>query len=106
MEKIYQISFYVPKESLEEVKVAMFKAGAGRIGEYDYCAWQVLGEGQFRPLDGANPYIGKKGEIERVLEYKVEMVCEEEFLKEVIDAMKKAHPYETPAYSVIELVDI
>jgi hypothetical protein len=106
MEKIYQISFYVPKESLEEVKMAMFKAGAGRIGEYDYCAWQVLGEGQFRPLDGANPYIGKKGEIERVLEYKVEMVCEEEFLKEVIDAMKKAHPYETPAYSVIELVDI
>jgi hypothetical protein len=84
----------------------MFEAGAGRIGEYDYCAWQVLGEGQFRPLDGANPYIGKKGEIERVLEYKVEMVCEEEFLKEVIDAMKKAHPYETPAYSVIELVDI
>ena len=106
MEKIYQISFYVPKESLEEVKVAMFKAGAGRIGEYDYFAWQVLGEGQFRPLDGANPYIGKKGEIERVLEYKVEMVCEEEFLKEIIDAMKKAHAYETPAYSVIELVDI
>ena len=106
MKKIYQISFYVPKEHLDSVKRAMFEAGAGRIGEYDYCAWQVLGEGQFRPLDGANPYIGKKGEIERVLEYKVEMVCEEEFLKEVIDAMKKAHPYETPAYSVIELVDI
>jgi len=106
MEKIYQISFYVPKESLEEVKVAMFEAGAGRIGEYDYCSWEVLGEGQFRPLDGANPYIGKKNIIEKVMEYKVEMICKEEFLKDTIDAMKKSHPYETPAYSVVELINI
>jgi len=106
MSKLYQISFYVPKSHTDSVKEAMFRAGAGKIGEYDSCAWQVLGEGQFRPKEGANPYIGKENIVEKVMEYRVEMVCKERYLKEAIDAMKKAHPYETPAYSVIELINI
>jgi hypothetical protein len=106
MNKTYQINFYVPEEHLDSVKEAMFEAGAGRIGEYDYCAWQILGEGQFKPLEGSNPYSGTKNVVKKAPEYKVELVCEEKFLKDVIGAMKKAHPYETPAYSVIELVNI
>ena len=95
---MYKISFYVPEESLEEVKSALFNAGAGKIGNYDCCCWQVKGEGQFRPLAGSNPHIGHTNSIESVEEYKVEMVCEEHLIKPAIEALLNAHPYEEPAY--------
>ena len=72
----------------------MFEAGAGRVGNYDCCAWQTRGEGQFRPLDGSTPFLGNQGQIETVIEYKLELVCEEPCLKAVIAALKRAHPYE------------
>ena len=79
----------------------MFEAGAGRVGNYDYCAWQTRGEGQFRPLDGSTPFLGNQGQIETVIEYKLELVCEEPCLKAVIAALKRAHPYEEVAYTAI-----
>ncbi len=100
---MYRISFYVPAEKLEEVKNAMFEAGAGRIGSYDMCCWQTAGEGQFRPLSGSNPYVGHHGKVERVSEYLVEMVCGDSSVKDAVEAMKKAHPYEEPAYGVWKL---
>ena len=100
---MYKLAFFVPDENLEVVKTALFDAGAGRIGDYDCCAWQVLGEGQFRPLAGSNPYIGSQGEIETVPEWKVEMVCEDALIKDVVDTLKQAHPYEEPAYDVWKL---
>lgn len=101
---MYQISFYVPESHLEVVKESMFAAGAGRVGEYDCCAWQCKGCGQFRPLAGSKPFLGKLGEIEKVIEYKVELVCVSENLQAVIAALKSSHPYETPAYAVVQLV--
>ena len=83
------------------VKTAMFEAGAGRVGNYDCCAWQTRGEGQFRPLDGSTPFLGNQGQIETVIEHKLEMVCEEQFLEAVIAALKRAHPYEEVAHTVI-----
>lgn len=103
---MYQIIFYVPETHLESVKAALFEAGAGKIGDYDSCAWQMLGQGQFRPLDGSAPYIGQTGVVEQVAEYKVELVCEEGVLKTAIAAMLAVHPYEEPAYSVWPLLDI
>lgn len=79
----------------------MFEAGAGRVGNYDCCAWQTKGEGQFRPLDGSTPFLGNQGQIETVIEYKLELVCEEPCLKAVIAALKRAHPYEEVAYTAI-----
>ena len=79
----------------------MFEAGAGRVGNYDCCAWQTRGEGQFRPLDGSMPFLGNQGQIETVIEYKLELVCEEPCLKAVIAALKRAHPYEEVAYTTI-----
>lgn len=79
----------------------MFEAGAGRVGNYDCCAWQTRGEGQFRPLDGSMPFLGNQGQIETVIEYKLELVCEEPCLKAVIAALKRAHPYEEVAYTAI-----
>jgi len=103
---MYKIAVFIPEDHLEIVKSAMFSAGAGRIGNYDQCCWQVKGQGQFRALSGSNPYIGAQDALEYVDEYKVEMVCEEALLVAIIEAMKLSHPYEEPAYDVIALVDI
>ncbi len=59
MSKLYQVYFYVPTKFANSVKEAMFQAGAGKIGAYDKCSWQVLGEGEFRPLQSANPFFGQ-----------------------------------------------
>lgn len=100
---MYKLCFFVPVSHAEETKEAVFKAGGGRIGNYDCCAWQTLGQGQFRPLDGSNPHLGERGQLERVDELKVEMVCEDERIRDVVEALKQAHPYEEPAYEVYRL---
>ena len=103
---MYKITVYIPESHLEPVKAALFAAGAGRIGNYDSCAWQTLGAGQFRPLSGAKPFLGQVDVIEQVPEYQVELVCDDTCLASAIMALKAAHPYETPAYDVIRLLDI
>ncbi|MGE3611757.1 MAG: NGG1p interacting factor NIF3 [Bacteriovoracaceae bacterium] len=95
-------SFYVPESHLEKVKKAVFDAGGGRIGNYDHCAFEIRGVGQFRPLEGSHAFLGKVNEIERVQEVKVELVCSDELLDGIIKALKDAHPYETPAYYAIK----
>ena len=74
---MYKIVFFVPESHLEYVKTALFNAGAGYIGQYDQCCWQVVGTGQFRPLAGSNPSIGEVGKLEQLDEYRVELVCED-----------------------------
>lgn len=103
---MYKITFYVPESHLEPVKAALFAAGAGRVGAYDCCAWQVRGRGQFRPLAGSNPFIGKQDMLESVDEYRVELVCDEGSIHAAIAALRQAHPYEEPAYDVVLLHDL
>lgn len=103
---MYKICVYIPETHLQQVKDALFAAGAGRIGNYDSCCWQTEGEGQFRALEGSAPYIGQKGIVEKVIEYKIEMVCDDKCIRQAIIAMKQAHPYETPAYDVWQLEDL
>ena len=103
---MYKIAIYIPSDTLEKVKQAMFDQGAGRLGNYDHCAWQVLGQGQFRPLAQSNPALGQKGRLETVEEYLVEMICDASVIKSVIVALNQAHPYEEPAYKVTRLEDI
>ena len=100
---MYLLHFYVPLDHAEKVKDAVFAAGAGRIGTYDRCAWESRGQGQYRPLSGSRPFLGREGETETVEELKVEMVCDEAFIHKSIAALKAAHPYETPAYHVIKV---
>lgn len=75
------------------------------MGDYDSCCWQVLGQGQFRPLSGSQPYIGQQGQVEVVDEYRIEMVCSASCIKAAVAALKQAHPYEEPAYDVIQVLD-
>lgn len=105
MAALLKLTVYVPASHVEAVKDALFAAGAGRVGDYDRCAWQVLGQGQFRPLAGAQPFTGTIGDTEQVDEYRVELVLDPACLKARIEALKQTHPYETPAYDVITLLD-
>ncbi len=103
---MHKLVFFVPESHLEKVKSVVFAAGAGRIGNYDQCCWQVEGRGQFRPLTGSNPFIGQKDQLEQVPEYRVEMVCEDSLIKSAVSALRKAHPYEEPAIDVWRLADL
>ena len=103
---MYKICFFVPEDHKTVVKQAMFSKGGGKIGNYDCCAWECLGEGQFRPLEGSDAYIGTQDALETVAEFRVEMVCADDVVQDVIAAMKEAHPYETPAYDVFPLADL
>ncbi|BBT18517.1 NGG1p interacting factor NIF3 [Metapseudomonas otitidis] len=103
---MYKLCFYVPESHVEPVKQAVFAAGGGRIGAYDSCSWQALGQGQFRPLDGADPFIGQVGQVEHLPEWKVEMVVADELIHDAVRALKKTHPYETPAFEVWRLSDL
>lgn len=97
---LYQLVFYVPESHAEVVKRAVFAAGGGRLGDYDRCCWQVLGRGQFTPMEGSHPHIGKTDTLEQVPEYRVELVVAAMFKCAVIDALRDSHPYEEPAFSV------
>ncbi|MFB9887091.1 Nif3-like dinuclear metal center hexameric protein [Balneatrix alpica] len=102
---MYKLAFFVPESHLEVVKQALFACGAGRIGEYDCCCWQVKGIGQFRPLAGSQPYLGQQGQIEQLEEWKVELVVEDALVANAVTALKAAHPYEEVAYEVWALAD-
>ncbi len=98
--QIYQLAIYVPENSLEKVATAAFKVGAGKIGNYEECLNEYDVKGQFKPISGSKPTIGKHNEIEKVNEKKLEIFVDSHKLNRVISAIKKAHPYETPAYAV------
>ena len=102
---MYKLAFFVPASHVEVVKAAVFAAGGGRIGDYDHCAWQTLGQGQFRPLDGSQPYLGQTGQVEVVEEWKVELVVADDLVAQVVAALRQSHPYETPAYEVWRLAE-
>ena len=102
---MYKLTVFIPDAALEQVKSALFAAGAGTIGNYEQCCWQVQGSGQFMPLAGSQPSIGAQDTLESVEEWRVEMVVATAYIKEVVEALKQAHPYETPAYDVIEVLD-
>lgn len=101
---MYKLTVFIPNNALETVKSALFAAGAGTIGNYEQCCWQVQGTGQFMPLAGSTPHIGAQDRLEAVDEWRVEMVVEEKAIEATIAALKEAHPYETPAYDVIKVL--
>ncbi len=103
---MYKLNFFVPSEYKERVKEALFKIGAGRYKNYEYCSFETLGIGQFKPINSADPYIGELNKIERVQEYKVEMICADELIERAVEVLKEAHPYEEAAYEVIEMKNI
>lgn len=94
--------FYAPVDSTDRVLEALFDAGAGAVGEYDRCAFRQTGTGQFRPSEAADPAIGERGIVTRVAEERCELVFPCSMRAVVVAALRAAHPYEEPAFHVIE----
>jgi dinuclear metal center YbgI/SA1388 family protein len=101
-----KLVFFVPVADAERVTAAVTAAGAGRLGAYDSCTWSTTGTGTFRPLEGAAPAVGSVGELASVEEARVETVVPRAARAAVVRALLDAHPYETPAYDVVELVPL
>jgi dinuclear metal center YbgI/SA1388 family protein len=96
---------FAPQDAAAPVRAAIAEAGAGRIGNYDHCSFSTPGEGRFRPLEGAHPTVGSVGDLEVTDEVRIEAVLPRRLRGAVVAAMKVAHPYEEPAYDVVELAD-
>ncbi|RZG73871.1 NGG1p interacting factor NIF3 [Acinetobacter sp. WCHAc060025] len=101
-----KLIYYVPESHLESTKLAIFEAGAGGIGNYEHCAWQVLGTGQFKPVKDAKPFIGELNTLEQIPEWRVETIVPEDQAKLVAQALKASHPYEEPAFEFIQMIEI
>ena len=93
---------FVPREALDDVRDALFAAGAGRIGDYERCSWYTQGTGTFLGGPGTDPAVGERGVEERVPELRLETVFPEERHDAVVAALREAHPYEEPAYDVYQ----
>ncbi|MBN2899020.1 MAG: Nif3-like dinuclear metal center hexameric protein [Clostridia bacterium] len=102
----YKLVTMVPTDSVPVVEEALFKAGAGRLGNYEQCDFKVTGQGSFKPLTGANPAIGNVGVREFVEEVRLEMIVLGEVLDQCTRALLKSHPYETPAYDIFKMENL
>jgi len=102
-EALDKVVVFVPVADAEHLVDALAAAGAGSLGEYSRCAWTTTGEGTFTPSHAAHPSIGAAGTVERVVEARVEMVAPRRLRSAVIAALRAAHPYEEPAFDVLEL---
>ena len=103
--KKVKIFVTIPTEDVEKVRNAVCQAGAGIIGNYSCCTTSVQSIGTFKPNENANPHVGTKNHLEFVEEVKLEFVCDVEKVKNVIEKLKRVHPYEEPAIDIFPLLD-
>jgi len=102
----YKLVWFVPEESLDATREAVFGAGAGRIGDYEHCSWYTAGIGTFLGGEGTDPAIGQAGREEWVAELRVETVVPDARMNEVVRALVEAHPYEEVAYDLYPLAEL
>jgi dinuclear metal center YbgI/SA1388 family protein len=94
---------FVPSADAEKLKNALFSIGCGVQGNYDSCGYTLKGQGQFRPLEGSNPYIGTENRVEHVEEERIEMIYPTGLQRAVVQAVYENHPYEEPAFDLLPL---
>lgn len=103
--RLVRLDVIVPDTHVDEVRVALFDAGAGAIGTYDCCSFNIAGTGTFRPLSGSHPFVGEEGEEHHESETMVSMVLPAELIGKVENVLLEVHPYETPAYQFIPMLN-
>lgn len=96
----------VPETHADLIRETLGRAGAGKVGDYSYCSFSTKGIGRFLPNEGSNPHIGKIGVLEEVVEERIETVCNRAFLEHVLEAIKKAHPYEETVIDIYPVYEI
>ena len=104
-ETLYKLVVYVPEENESQVRQSITLAGAGHIGKYSHCTFRIPGTGTFLPRDGSQPFIGTPGQLEEVREYRLETIVPRNILDQVLDSMRKSHPYEEVAYDIYPLAN-
>ncbi|MDN5918832.1 MAG: Nif3-like dinuclear metal center hexameric protein [Pseudonocardia sp.] len=100
------VTFVPVGPAIGAVHAALSAAGAGHVGDYSHCSFATAGTGQFLPHEGANPAVGQVGKLERVAETRIEMVLPRARRRAVVEALRAAHPYEEPAFDVLEMADL
>jgi hypothetical protein len=100
-----KLVWFVPADSLDATREAVFAAGGGRIGDYERCSWYTAGTGTFLGDEDTAPAVGEPGREEHVPELRVETVVSADRLEDVVAALSRTHPYEEPAYDVYPLLD-
>lgn len=103
--KMQKLVTYVPREYAEKVRTALFDAGAGHIGNYDSCSYNLEGKGTFRALDGADPFVGEAGKVHTEAETRIEVIVPAWLAKGAEQALVAAHPYEEPAYEFLQIAN-
>ncbi len=103
--RLVKIVIFVPATRGDLIRKTLAKAGAGHIGNYDFCSFTMKGTGRFRPLEGSKPFLGKQGGIEEVDEERIEVICPHAILEQVLQEVRTAHPYEEPAIDVYPLLN-
>ena len=103
--KLLKLVTFVPVKFADKVREAIFKAGAGVIGNYDSCSYNLMGTGTFRAGEDTNPFVGEKGDVHSEDEIRIETVLPDFKKNSVIEALLKAHPYEEVAYDIYLLAN-
>lgn len=93
-----------PIKYADKIRKALGEAGAGKIGDYSFCSFSIIGTGRFKPSANANPHIGEVNKLEAVEEEQVEVICDRANAKQIIIALRKVHPYEEPVVDVVPLL--
>lgn len=100
----YKIAVFVPLKNADELAFSMASRGAGNIGKYSHCSFRVTGVGTFMGSAGSKPAVGKKGRYEMVEEVRLEMICEQQDLDNIVNAVYEIHPYEEPACEIYPVI--
>jgi len=105
MSNLVKLVVTVPDKDADMLREAIGKADGGKVGNYTHCSFSVKGTGRFRPEDSAQPAIGVVGKFEEVAEQRIEVTCSQNSLKQVVQAIRKAHPYEEPAIDIFPMLE-
>jgi dinuclear metal center YbgI/SA1388 family protein len=103
--ELYKLVCYIPEEHADKVRQGIFASGAGQIGNYDSCGYNMEGEGSFRANEAANPFVGQQGELHYEKEVRFETIVPAHLLHAAKEAMLQSHPYEEPAYDIYPLAN-
>lgn len=105
MDKLVKIVVTVPENSADKVRRAIGEAGGGRLGNYSHTSFSIKGVGRFLPREGANPSVGRMGQLESVAEERIEVTCRQDGIKPVVAAIRASHPYEEPVIDIYPLLN-
>lgn len=98
--KLNKVVVFVPTDHSEAVRKAIFESGAGVIGNYDSCSFNISGTGTFKAGENSTPFVGEKNTLHQESEIRIETIVPSHLVKKVISAILKSHPYEEPAYDI------